>query len=95
VHGVEPLTDRTSATYLATVLADDRDALLTALGTQGIGAGVHFRRNDHHPMFGGVRDLPGAEAYWTRTVSLPVHLALSDAEVDEVIEVICTSARPG
>ena len=88
IRVADPLPDRTSATYLAPILTDRRDALFAALGERGIGAGVHFRRNDHHPMFGGERDLPGAEAYWTRTLSLPVHLGLVDAEVDEVIEAV-------
>jgi perosamine synthetase len=74
-----------SATYLATALVDERDALLDALALDHIAAGVHYRRNDEHRVFGGRRDLPGAERYWRRTVSLPCHLALSDDEIERVI----------
>ena len=84
--------DRCSATYLAPVLVERRDAVVDALGAAGITTGVHYRRNDHHRIFGVPRDLPGAEAYWTRTLSLPVHLGLTDADVDEVIDALraCT-----
>ena len=77
-----------SATYLATALVDDRDRLLDALASCGIAAGVHYRRNDEHPIFGGRSQLPGAERYCRRTVSLPCHLALTDAHVDRVTEVV-------
>lgn len=80
--------DRTSATYLCPVLAERRDAVVDALDAAGITTGVHYRRNDHHRIFGAPRDLPGAESYWTRTLSLPVHLGLSDADVDEVIDAV-------
>jgi dTDP-4-amino-4,6-dideoxygalactose transaminase len=74
------------------VLAERRDHLVDALAAHGIGSGVHFRRNDHYPMFGEPRDLPGAEAYWSRTLSLPVHLGLSDDDVDRVIEAVRSTA---
>jgi len=86
---VVPIADGSvSATYLATLLADERDELIDALAAEGIATGVHYRRNDDHPLFGGRRDLPGAERYWTRTVSLPCHLALSDAEVGRVADAV-------
>ena len=34
------------------------------------------------------RRAPGAEAFWRRVVSLPLHLALSDDDVDRVIDVV-------
>ncbi|MEZ5138737.1 MAG: DegT/DnrJ/EryC1/StrS family aminotransferase [Acidimicrobiales bacterium] len=77
-----------SATYLATILAEDRDDLIDALSCEGIATGVHYRRNDDHPLFGGRRDLPGAERYWTRTLSLPCHLALSDDDAGRVADAV-------
>jgi perosamine synthetase len=91
--GVEGITvlaapeDRSSATYLAAILAEQRDGLVDLLGQAGVATGVHYRRNDDHPIFGERRDLPGAERYWTRTLSLPVHLGLTDDQIDEVVEV--------
>ena len=59
--------------------------LAAGLAQRGIATGVHFRRNDLHAIFGPARDLPGAEAYWTRTLSLPVHLALTDDQVETTL----------
>jgi perosamine synthetase len=82
-----------SATYLAAIATDRRDRTMDDLAAEGIATGVHYRRNDHHVVFGPARGLPGAERYWTRTLSLPCHLALSDADVDRVIEAVVRSAR--
>jgi perosamine synthetase len=85
VHAVRSEPDTCSASYLATFLVDDRDLLLAAFAEDAITAGVHYQRNDAHTIFGPCGDLPGAERYWTRTISLPCHLALTDDEVDRVI----------
>lgn len=74
-----------SATYLATALVDRRDELIRALAADDIATGVHYRRNDDHHVFGGCRDLPGAERYWRRTISLPCHLVLTDHDVERVV----------
>lgn len=87
----EPPADRVSATYFRPILVDDRAALIERLAERGVAAGVHFRRNDDHAIFGPRRHLPGAEAYWTRTLTLPVHLALRDEDVDHVIESVRAS----
>jgi perosamine synthetase len=88
VEVIEPTDDRTSATYISPVLVDGRDDVVEQLALLGIGSGVHFQRNDCHSVFGGLRDLPGAEAYWTRTLTLPMHLELTDADVDRVIDAL-------
>ncbi len=90
IEVVEPFGDRVSATYISPILVDDRDAVIEQLALLGIGAGVHFRRNDSHPIFGEQGELPGAESYWRRTLTLPMHLELTDAEVDRVIEAVAT-----
>ena len=92
VQVVDPRPDRCSATYLSSILAERRDHLVDALGDAGVGTGVHYRRNDLHSIFGEPCDLPGAEAYWTRTLSLPVHLGLTDDDVDEVIDLVHANA---
>lgn len=83
-----PPGDAQSATYLATALVERRDELVAALAEQGVEAGVHYRRNDEHVVFGGRRDLPGAERYWRRTISLPCHLALTDDDVERVADAV-------
>lgn len=88
VSVASPPSGAVSATYLATILADERDRLVTALAAESIATGVHYRRNDEHPLFGGRRELPGAERYWRRTLSLPCHLDLTDGQVDRVVDAV-------
>jgi perosamine synthetase len=85
---VEPPPGCSSATYICPLLADRRDHLIDQLADSGIGSGVHYRRNDDHAIFGPPRDLPGAEAYWSRTLSIPVHLGLTDGDVDQVVQAV-------
>ena len=71
---MDPPADRTSATYLAAILVDRRDDAVERLGRAGIETGVHYRRNDHHPLFGEPRDLPGAPTspHWVSQMFLKV-----------------------
>ncbi len=88
--GIELLrehSDRVSSGHLCCVLADDRDRLVESLAANGIDVGVHFQPSYAYPMF-GVEPLPGVESFWRRAVSLPVHLALTEGDVDRVIETI-------
>ncbi len=88
--GIELLrehSDRVSSGHLCCVLADERDRLVESLSASGIDVGVHFQPSYAYAMFSG-EPLPDVEAFWRRTVSLPVHLALTDDDVDRVIEAI-------
>jgi dTDP-4-amino-4,6-dideoxygalactose transaminase len=85
---VEPPPGCSSATYICPLLAERRDHLVDQLAEAGVGSGVHYRRNDDHAIFGPPRDLPGAETYWTRTLSIPVHLGLTDGDVDQVVQAV-------
>lgn len=90
VPGIELLRehdDRVSSGYLFCALADDREGFSESLAQSGIDVGVHFRPNYDYPMFDG-GPLPGVEAFWRRAVSLPVHLMLTDEDVDRVIDTI-------
>ncbi len=82
-----------SATYTSPILVDRRDALSDWLAERGIESSVHFRRNDDHAVFGPARDLPGAEHYWRRTLTLPLHLAMDDGDVDRVIDAVRSFVR--
>jgi perosamine synthetase len=73
--------------YLYAARTPDRDALIEHLARGGIEAGVHYRRNDHYPMFRPT-DLPGTAAYERTALSLPMHLGLSDDDVDRVITAV-------
>ncbi len=79
--------DRTSAHHLFCVLAERRDDLVEHLAAQGIETGVHYRPSYTYRMFPS-EPLPGVETFWNSALSLPMHLALSDGDVDRVIETI-------
>ena len=81
--------DRKSSFHLFPILVDGRDQLVLKLREKGIGTGVHYRRNDEYSMYRR-RELPGAEAFSSRVLSLPMHMCLSDEQVSSVTEVIAS-----
>jgi len=76
--------------YVVRVEGDLRDALMQRLKDHEIETGVNYVLNHLHPYFGqtGVR-LPETEHAYREILTLPLHCALSDADVERVIEVIC------
>jgi dTDP-4-amino-4,6-dideoxygalactose transaminase len=95
VEGVvtpETYPDATHVYHHYPVQVDDRAAFRAFLDERGVSTGVHYERAVHeHPA---VRertetpDLPVAERYCARTVSLPMHPRLAEAEVDHVCDVV-------
>lgn len=81
--------DRTSSHHLFHVLVERRQDLIDKLRNAGVGTGVHYRRSDEYPMYEHA-DLPGAEWFSMHTLSLPMHLALSEAEVAVVADLIAS-----
>lgn len=79
--------DRTSSHHLFCVLADDRDGLVVKLAEHGIDAGVHYRPSYEYAIFGGGQ-LEHVERFWRRALSLPLHVALRDEDVNEVVATI-------
>jgi perosamine synthetase len=69
-----------SADYMYVLLAEQRDRLAEALQKKGITVGVHYKPNTHFPIFEHA-DLPASEAFFGRTLSLPLHPELSDDDV--------------
>ena len=75
-----------------------RDQLQARLAERGISTSVHFRAIHLHPyyreQYGFTRGMfPIAEAVSDTTLSLPVSPALSDGDVDRVIEALHDSLR--
>jgi perosamine synthetase len=81
--------DRTSSFHLFPIRVDGRDSLVAKLKSEGIGAGVHYRRNDEYPMYQR-SDLPGAESFSSRVLSLPMHMCLTDDDVHRVARTIAS-----
>jgi dTDP-4-amino-4,6-dideoxygalactose transaminase len=71
----------------------DRDAFLDAMNAAGIGTGVHYLSIPEHPYYRqrfGWRpeQWPNAMKLGRNTVSLPLSPALSDGDVDRVIDTV-------
>ncbi|PIP81586.1 MAG: aminotransferase [Elusimicrobia bacterium CG_4_9_14_3_um_filter_62_55] len=76
--------------YIVRVAAERRDAFMEALKGRGVGTGVHYIANHSQPFFSqyAKEPLPRADILWREIVTLPMHCALTDAEVDTVIEAV-------
>lgn len=79
--------DRKSSCHLCCILAENRDGLVDKLRANGVGIGVHYKRNDAYPMY-GLQDLPNTEYFTARTISLPLHVELTDDEIAYVCKLI-------
>jgi dTDP-4-amino-4,6-dideoxygalactose transaminase len=80
------------------VVDGGRDGLIQDLTANKIGSSVHFIPLHHHPAFKeeGRRyadRLPETEKYFREAVSLPLFPAMTDADVDDVIEVVTRSIK--
>ncbi|WP_411287331.1 UDP-4-amino-4,6-dideoxy-N-acetyl-beta-L-altrosamine transaminase [Phenylobacterium sp.] len=79
--------------HLMTVLIDfeaagrSRLAVVDALRAQGVGSQVHYIPVHRQPYYRGrygALDLPGAEAWYARCLSLPLYPGMADADVGRV-----------
>jgi dTDP-4-amino-4,6-dideoxygalactose transaminase len=71
----------------------DRDGVLTALMEQNIGGSVHFKPIHQYRYYAerlglGPGDLPVADDLSRRALSLPLFPAMTDADVDDVADVL-------
>ena len=78
--------ERRSSQHLFAVLADDRERLADGLQSRGIEAGVHYPVNELLRTPRG--DLPVMDAFARRTLSLPLHPSLDDADVAAVVAAV-------
>lgn len=68
-----------------TVRADERDALVDELTAAGVGSGVYYPTPIHRlPSFGLTLDLPETEKAAREVLSLPVHPALSEQDLEDI-----------
>jgi perosamine synthetase len=87
LDGIELLRyedDRRSSNHLFCVLAERRDDLVRRLAEAKVDVGVHYRPSYDYPLFEG-DPLPNVERFWRRVISLPMHVGLTDTDVDRVI----------
>jgi dTDP-4-amino-4,6-dideoxygalactose transaminase len=81
--------------HLCSVLIDfaaagiDRASVMRRLLADGVGSQVHYIPVCWQPYYRdryGEVDLPGAAAYYARTLSLPLFPSMSEADVDRVVD---------
>jgi perosamine synthetase len=81
--------DRTHAYWLFTVLVDRREDFIKKLDEEKIPVSVVHLRIDHNSIFGGLNlDLSGQAEFNEKQISIPVHEALTDVEVEEIVKTI-------
>ncbi len=103
IPGIQPLEipshDQLHAWHLFIVRVEgDRDGFMAKLKEQNIGTGLHFRavhlQKYYTETFGFKRGLlPHTEWNSDRICSLPLYPAMSDSDVDDVIEAIKTALK--
>jgi UDP-4-amino-4,6-dideoxy-N-acetyl-beta-L-altrosamine transaminase len=85
------------AWHLYSVLIDfdragmSRGQLARALEERGIRTQVHYIPVHRHPYYranAATPPLPGAEAYYRRTLSLPLFVGMTEADVDRVVDAL-------
>ena len=85
------------ALHLLTVLIDfeaagaTRQAVVEALKARGVGSQVHYipvHRQPYYLARYGLQDLPGADAWYDRCLTLPLYPAMVDGDVDRVVEAL-------
>ena len=79
-------------------LSIDRDTFIVELKNRGIGTSVHFIPLHLHPFYQKsfgykMGDLPQADAEYSRSFSLPIFPAMSEAEIDAVIASVSEITR--
>jgi UDP-4-amino-4,6-dideoxy-N-acetyl-beta-L-altrosamine transaminase len=85
------------ALHLLVVLIDfealgrSRKIVMEALRARGIGSQVHYIPVHRQPYYAaryGALDLPGADAWYARCLSLPLFAGMEDGDVDRVAEAL-------
>ena len=82
--------------YTIRVVGHDRDKFAEEMTKRGVGSGVYYPIPVHQlPSFGLKFDLPNTTAACKEVLSIPAHPALTQAELETVVEVINSIASAG
>lgn len=80
-----------SSRHLFQILVDGRDETMMALAEHGIHPGVHYLDNTEYVMYeAGRGTCPRAAAASARTVSLPLHLGLTQSQIQSIADTVAT-----
>lgn len=70
-----------------------RRTVVESLKTQGVGTQVHYipvHRQPYYAQRYGVADLPGADAWYARCLTLPLYPAMTNGDVERVVGALAT-----
>ena len=82
--------------YTIRVVGQDRDAFAAELTKRGVGNGVYYPTPIHRlPSFGLSLDLPTTESVAAQCLSLPVHPALSQGDLETIVSTVNDVASAG
>jgi dTDP-4-amino-4,6-dideoxygalactose transaminase len=83
---VSPST-HTSSRHLFQIVVKNRDKIMEYLNSQKIYPGVHYRDNTLYSLYSDqAKNCPKSRNYSESIISLPLHMQLSDNDVQYVIE---------
>ncbi len=77
-----------STWHMYTLRVQNRDGLLDKLAEKGISAGVHYKPLYKYPIFINARKFPITEWVFNETISLPMHLDLTETDIKSVCDVV-------
>lgn len=82
--------------YTIRIVGHDRDKFSEEMTKRGVGSGVYYPIPVHQlPSFGHKFELPNTTAACKEVLSIPVHPALTQQELESVVEVINSIANAG
>jgi len=79
-----PVHSETVQYYCARVPAEHRDSLIDYLADKKVHTSVHFKPLHKYSIVKQNREYPVADTEWLKLISLPVHPAMSDHDVEYV-----------
>lgn len=82
--------DRESAYHFLPLFFENRSRIIKELNKNDIFPGMHYKRNDFYKCYKHVRrnDLPNTQWYQDHELTLPIHLDLTQSDLDKIINVI-------
>jgi dTDP-4-amino-4,6-dideoxygalactose transaminase len=82
--------------YTIQVPGHERDIFVEQLAARGVGSGVYYPVPVHAlPSFGLALDLPVTTRVASEVISLPVHPALTEQDLETIVTVVNDVAKAG
>ena len=83
-------TDRMSSYHFYPILFSNRNEIYKKLTLVDIYPGMHYKRNDKYSIFMNYDkdDLVNADKFESQELTLPLHLHLTDIDVQKIIDTV-------